>query len=179
MQIENVLQKNKLVRKPSANSKHLSGELSMILQTVLKFLRHDNVTSCSKNILALHWFSNWFIFWKDFRFALIFRTNVFFHKKRKTKNQFPLKINTNGIKIHIKNNFHWKSMKTLKEGIGTAPLRILPQIVFSYFWSFPQIVKINLRLPQIVFWLWSLSANCCFVCKFSANCFSGIHLSLL
>ena len=93
---------NKLVVKPSANPKHFSGELSMILQTVLKFLRHDNVTSCSKNILALHWFSNWFIFWNNFRFALIFRTNVFFRKKRKSKTQFPLKINANGIKIKIK-----------------------------------------------------------------------------
>ena len=82
--------KNKLVRKPSANS----GELSIILQTVLKFLRHDNVTSCSKNILALHWFSNRFIFWKHFRFALIFRTNGFFERKEK-----------------YKNSFHWKSMK--------------------------------------------------------------------
>ena len=34
---------------------------------------------------------------------------------------------------------------------GAKGLTILPQIVFSYFWSFPQIVKINLRLPQIVF----------------------------
>ena len=86
--------KNKLIRKPSANSRHLSGELSIILQTVLKFLRHDNVTSCSKNILALHWFSNWFISWKHFRFALVYRGNVFFTRKKNAKPRF-----------------HWKSMQ--------------------------------------------------------------------
>ena len=63
--------------------------------------------------------------------------------------------------------------------LGEPTLTILPQIVFSYFWSFPQIIKSNLRFPQIVFGLRRLSANCYFVCKFSVNCFSRIKLSLL
>ena len=40
---------------------------------------------------------------------------------------------------------------TIEIAVICPPLTILPQIVFTYFWSFPQIVKINLRLPQIVF----------------------------
>ena len=42
---------------------------------------------------------------------------------------------------------------TIEIAVIYPPLRILPQIVFSYFWSFPQIVKSNLGFPQIVFWL--------------------------